>query len=180
MSHWSRWMGLLLVPALVLSLLAAADAQDAKKDAKKAEAKADKKADDKGKDDKKADDKPAPKAGERLSYGTVLAGKLQIDANSQKDFTLHISQKVVVPNPAAIQQMLVQQAQLAQRQAQIMRNPNPIQRQQQLAQLMRDMAQGQQNLYQVQDLNQNVKLRAAENIKVRLLSPPLDYDDKGN
>jgi hypothetical protein len=187
MSTWSRWTGLFLVLALVVPVIAGGDAKEAKKDAKKADAeakaKADKKGDDKAepKGDDKAAVKPKVEPKERFVWGTELTGKLNVEGNSQKDITLHVSQKVMVPNVGAIQSALQRQAQWAQRQQQIMRNPNPYQRQRDLAQLMRDMAQGQQqNLYQVKDVNQDVKLRAAENIKIRLLTPPIDYDDKGN
>src|SRR5207244_3200625 len=39
--------------------------------------------------------------------------------------------------------------------------------------------QGNPNLYQVKEIKKDIELRAADEMKVRVLNPPVDYDDKG-
>ncbi len=70
------------------------------------------------------------------------------------------------------------------RQLQAMQNPNPVQRQQQLVQVMLDIArfqqQGGQNLFTIKEQHKDLELRPVEDLKVRTLQPPLQFDDKGN
>jgi hypothetical protein len=170
-----RWFGaaaLMVVLALVLSPLAADD-----KDAKK-------KGDPPKTGDEAAKKKDAGKdKQEKLTWGMELIGKLTIDGNSQKDFTLHVTQKIMQPNYQAQQQYAQQQIQLAQHQVQMLRARTPQERsqaQQQYLQSLAQLAQTQRNLYQARDLNADVQLRFAEKVKVRLAQPPVAYDDKGN
>jgi hypothetical protein len=167
---------------------AAKDAKDAKADnpdkkipekkdepIPKKDDKTDKKDDKTGKKDDKTDKK------EKFVWGGEFTGKLkQIEANSQKDMTIEISWQVQEPNLQGQQEFLRTQQDWAKRQFDISRNTNFQQRQQQMYQLQIDMAKYKPNLYTVKTMNKDVPIRAADEIKVRALTPPLEYDDKGN
>src|SRR5262249_23866317 len=166
----NRWLSL----ALVLALAAPGFAADAKK--------ADKKADDKKAADKKAADKDEAKPKiEKVPLWQSFVGKLNsMDVNSQRDFTVQISQSVVEPNYGVIQSLLQRQAQLGQQLQNAMRVANPVQRQQQLKQVYRQMnTHSNQNLYTVKLVTKDIDLRGSDEVKVRLLNPPVDYDEKG-
>jgi hypothetical protein len=150
------------------------DDADAKKDEKKDDKKADKKTD-KKKDDEKADKK------EKLTWGAVFMGKLkEIDANSQKDFTVEV--QIPVPNPQGQQALLDAQNRWQRDQLDISRDPNPRNRYNRMVNLQntiaRDLPRLQANTMKMQA--KDLPVRAAEGIRVRALVPPLDYDDKGN
>jgi len=198
----ARIFGMLV---LVLALILPSFGQDAKKDAK---ADGDKKpAADKTKDKKTADkkSKTKPKTEEvnpedKVAYGQVVTGKLkQIDANSQRDFTVTL----MLPDPKKIygvemwmqQNIVLYQAQqansLAQQQLSIARATSIQARQQALVQYNNSftqfnvtLAQRQMQLAQKMETEilspKDYELRAAEKIKVRTGSPPTEYDDKGN
>jgi hypothetical protein len=176
MKHLFRWASFALVLALALPVFAADEKKDAKKDADKKDAK--KKDDKKDAKKEKDDDKKADK----LEYSTAFVGKLtQMSGNSQKDFTVQIEIKYLQPNVQAQNNLLRQQAEIARLQAQIRLTPNPYQRQQLTVQLLQKVQQlNQQKLYDVKTVQKNIELRAADEVKVRTLQPPVDYDDKGN
>jgi hypothetical protein len=158
-----RWMSWTLLFALALPVVAA----DEKKGAKK-----------KDKEDE-ADPKEAKK--EKLSYGTVFVAKMtDVAANSQKDFTVEVTYRYLQPNVQAIAQYQQKQQQLAIRLQQIQYIRNAYQRQQALIQLQQQAQQVPQNLYTVKTVNKKVELRGSEEVKVRTLQPPIDYDEKGN
>jgi hypothetical protein len=109
-------------------------------------------------------------------------GKLaQMDANSQRDFTVQVT--LYEPNPGGWNHLANLQQQLARQQFDFAQARN-IQGKQNAANAMRNTqieilkAQQPQKLYQPK--NVDVKLRAVEDIKVRWNYPPPDYDDKGN
>jgi hypothetical protein len=175
--YWfSRAFGVLVV----LALLVPTWAQDAK----------DKPAKDKkdvvAKDKKKTNPKIKPKDDapeEKVSYGAILLGKLkQMDANSQKDFTLTIYGKE--PDPAQqnelvrlTNQLAVQQAQL--RQYLLSKDFNSArQRQLDIINTNNAIAQTKLKLFRTKEID--VELRAADNVKVRSEFLPTEYDDKGN
>lgn len=151
---------------------------DAKKGAKAAKKKGDDK-DDKTAGKKKDDDKSADKK-EKITWGASFPGKLkEMDASSQKNFTVEV--QVPVPNPEGIAALTNAQADWQRRRIQILANRNPLQRAQQLAQLQRDMAvsMGRLQAGTIKYQGQEIRLRAAENIRVRTASFPAEYDDKG-
>jgi hypothetical protein len=178
--------GLLVVVVLVLPSLGADDKDDKKKDdpaAKKADAaKGDKEeAPKKPGDKEKAPAKTAKK--EKFTWGAEAIGKLTVDGNSTKDFTLHITQKTLEPDYGAQQQFAQQSMQLQQQQMRIAMARKPQDRQQamqQYYQTLMQLSQTQARLYRPKDVNFDVQLRFGENMKVRLLQPPVEYDDKGN
>jgi hypothetical protein len=137
----------------------------------------------KGADDDDDPPEKGKKKQEKFTWGQEIIGKLHVDGNSQKDFTLHISQKVREPDYGAIQQYAQQQQQLQQQQVRMAMARSIQDRQNamnQYANTMNQLQQTQMRLYRVKDVNIDVQLRYAENMKVRLYQPPVDYDEKGN
>jgi hypothetical protein len=183
MPRWPRLIGLLLLSALVLPPLAADDKDAKKKDdapkqkdaVKKDEDAPKKKTADKGKEPKEKK--------EKITWGAELVGRIDVAGTSQRDFTLHVTTKIMEPDYGAQQQYAQQRMQLAQQQAR-MATARTLQERNnaglQYYQISLQMAQTQQRLYRPKDHNYDVKLRFAENAKIRLSQPPPDYDDKGN
>jgi hypothetical protein len=172
--YWfSRVFGILVV----LALLVPSWAQDAKdKPAKdKKEAVKDKK-----KSDPKVKAKEDSEPEEKVSYAGTAIGKLkQMDANSQKDFTLTVYGKE--PDPGQQQNLFNQQQSLARLQFQLQttRDRNTfISLQMQIAQTLSQIAQTKSKLFRTKEFD--YELRAADNVKVRSNNPPVEYDDKGN
>jgi DNA-binding protein H-NS len=167
-----RWAGLTAMFALTLPLFAADEKEDAKKKkakepAKKAKKPAKKKAE--------ANDEPKEKP-EKVVYGKAfLATLTQVASNSQKDFAVEISYVYRELNSGALASL----AQLQQQQRQALLNRNFQQRQQQLAQIAQQMQQVQRTLYQLKEAKQKVELRATDDMKIRTLLPPPEYDDNG-
>lgn len=152
LSH--RWAGLALLIGLTLPLAAADDAKDKKKDL----------------------DKEKPKEAEKLVPLGQYTGVLTSIGGSDKLLTVKITIRYMEPNASAFQN----QQNLIRRQAEVMRQPNPIERQRQLAQLAYDMAQNQRNLYTKKEVSKDVDVQVADGAKVRSINPPLAFDDKGN
>jgi hypothetical protein len=146
-----RWIALPLVLVLALPVFGA----DEKKDKKK----------------KDEDGEPKAKA-EKLQYGaTFRAMVTKVSQASEKEFTVQISYQYL--DQVALANY---QRNLATQQQRAMMIRNPLQRQQALAQAMNQRPPG--NLVQTKKMD--VDLRANDDIKVRSLQPPIDYDDKGN
>jgi hypothetical protein len=125
------------------------------------------------KDDKKPE-------GEKLVSLGQVAGVLTSTGGSEAEYTIRVTLHVPQINPNAQVELLKRQQHLAQRQAEIMRNRNPVQRQQQMMQLLREAQQAPQNLITTKEVQQDVRAVPADDMKVRLLQPPPAYDDKGN
>jgi hypothetical protein len=188
---------------LLLAFSVPSFSQDARTDAepgsgRKAKANTTKKAADKSKSKMNADKEVDPE--DKVEYGQVVTGKLkQLDANSQRDFTVTL----MLPDPKKIynvevwmrQNIGAYQAQqtigLARQQVDIARSGNVVSRQQALFQYQRSLAQfnftlAQRQMQLAQKMEPEIysprdyELRAADNIKVRTGSPPTEYDDKGN
>jgi hypothetical protein len=192
MSFLSRVLGgFTLIVALLISNLAAQEnagkedpkavKEKDKKDPDKKEAakgKDDDKKDLKKKDDKKQttkkdkDDQEPKKDEEKVVWGAELKGKLkQLDANSQKDFTL----EVMVPDPKKILELSQWKAQQL---AGIAQSRDINDRRNRTANYQRELVQ--RSLPASLQSPQDLKLRAGDKIQVRSLYPPVDYDDKGN
>jgi hypothetical protein len=174
-------------------------ATNADKD-KKADKKTDKKKTDKKKTKAKAKPKEEVNPEDKVAYGQVVTGTLkQIDANSQRDFTVTLmlpdAKKIFDVNVWATQNIaLYQQQQLAsqaQQQLSIARQTTlqgraqaTLQLQQSVAQYTVTLTQRQLQLAQKMETEiyspKDYDLRAAEKIKVRTAVPPTEYDDKGN
>jgi hypothetical protein len=123
-------------------------------------------------DNRDAKDEPSEKP---ARLGEVVA-KLTHVEGAQKYLTVQITQKYVVPNPQAD---FSNGLNLLWRQQEILRNPNPVVRRQQLLQLIAEQQRNQLNAYQVREVPVNVELQATDDLKVRILQPPVDFDEKG-
>jgi hypothetical protein len=123
-------------------------------------------------------DKPEPP---KLVPIARFAGTLQGGAGESSG-TLKVRLKFprIEPNRQAQANYLNQQRGWLQRHAQIMRNPNPFQAQEQLFQLLRDIQQAQQNLFVVKQVEQDVEVLPADDMKVRTAVPDPGFDDMGN
>ena len=186
-----RGLGVLVVALAVLPLLAAQEAVKKKTakdeiEAQKADKadKADAKdaADTKTKTKKKGEDtEKKTEKKEKLVYGASFPGKLkEMDANSQKNFTVEV--QIPVPNPDGQRNLFNAQQNWQRRQFDISRNRNRAQAAQQMQQLQFDIAREMPKLQAglVKMEPKDVKLQAAENMRVRTVNLPLDYDEKGN
>ena len=162
--------------ALSVLLLPALTAQDAKKDeAKKDEVKKDEaKKDEAKKDEKKAEKKKEEKKKEeKLVYGQKINAKLaRIADNSAREFAIDMPEL----DPMKVFQF--QQWQMQQIVA-IAQQQNPQQRAQSMYNYQIEMAKKQSNP-QTRHTMKPVDMRAVEDIKVRTMYPPVQYDDQGN
>jgi hypothetical protein len=150
MSRHLRWAGFALLVAVASTWTAAAQE---KKDL------------DKDQKDKKDE---LVKLGEVTGMLTGLG--------EDRTVTVKVTYRYMEPNASAFQN----QANLARRQFDIMRNPNPFERQRQMAQLQVDIANNQRNLYTAKEVSKDVAFRPADGMKIRTNDPPLAFDDKGN
>jgi len=135
---------------------------------------------------------PGPKGGKdkdepkkpKLAYGVVLAGKLtQMEANSQRDFTLQVKSVVGERNTGAEQNLVNQLNQLARQQGDAARARNRQELQNALNAIQQTQIQivkTRAELVKYKEVSTDVKLRAGEDVKVRWAYPPIDYDEKGN
>lgn len=184
MNHFVRLLGIsLLLTAFAIVASPGSDAQDAKAQDPKADPakqddptkkKDDKKDDKKGKTDPKKDKKdpktdvkPKPPQ-EKLVYEKIVTAKIKkISTEAPNDFTI----EVVVPDPvkvAALQQWQYERL-MAIAQA------KPQDRFKLNFDFQIELAKRQNDIYTTQDFD----VRAVENVKVRTVDPPMEYDDKG-
>jgi hypothetical protein len=133
----------------------------------------------------KPKDEPADE--EKISYGGTLLGSLkQMDANSQKDFTLTVTAYLKEPDVGQQQALVNLNNQLRSQIAQLMQyivnkdRNNAINTQNAIAQTRVQIAQTQGKLFKTKEVSQDYELRAADTVKVRANFPPVEYDDKGN
>lgn len=162
---------------LLLALIVPTFAGDGKKDG-----------DEKKEVKKKSSDEPEKKGKaepkeKSPSVGTVFDAKLtQMDTDSTRDFTVQITHKYQEVNADVQRQLAQQQQQLAQHQAQLKRARNANDRQQaqqNVNNVLNQIAQSQRNLYKVKEVSKEYKLRATDEMKVRVLYPAPEYDEKG-
>jgi hypothetical protein len=146
--------------AVSLFMLPALTAQDKKKDDP-----------DKKEVEKPETDKPVKKKEEKVEHGPVVKTKIvSMKPDSARDFTIEVS----MPDP---QQMYNLQVWQAQQMASIAQARDPRTYAQRMAQFQMQMAQKQ-----AQGAGYTMKpidVRASENCKVRIMYPPVVYDDGG-
>ncbi len=171
-----RSTGLLLgFFALSLFLLPALTAQEKKADKKDV---ADEKKE--TKDEKKDPDKPEKKEAavkekkppeEKLQHGAVVKAKIiSMKPDSAHDFTIEWP----MPDPQKIMNLQMWQT---QQMISIMQDRNPVNRTQRMYQFQMQLAQKQANeTYTMKP----VDVRATDDCKVRIMYPPVQYDDSGN
>jgi hypothetical protein len=143
-----------------------------------------------GADDKKDAAKDKPK----VQQGGVLTAKVVNVEAQQKSFTVQVEMPVMraaggyagAGNLQAYQALLQQQQQLMQQQMQIMQIRNPAQRMLALRQLavqaqqQRVATPGQAGSpLQVTKVPKDIDLRAIDEMKVRVLDLPVEFDEKG-
>jgi len=130
--------------------------------------------------DPKVDPKADPKAEPKLIPLGRVAGTLQSVGGTSGFLTLRVPIRRLEPNTQAIANLAQQQRQWLQRQAQIMRTPNPVQRQQQMLDLVREVQQAERNLFVVKDTHVDVEFQPDEAMKVRTATPDPGFDEMGN
>lgn len=170
-------IGLIIGFMTILVFLLPLSGQDAKKEVDKKDVKAD----DKKEPDKK--DKEKKPAVEKLIYGgkfvTRIVGQ---KGETNREYTVQVNEvdpkKVYDMNLWSTQR----QQQLAQQYAQALQQKDFNQRAQQLANYQRDTANYQIELAKRKTqvyTAKNMEIRAAENAKVRTMTPPIEFDDTG-
>ena len=129
----------------------------------------------------------APKTDAKLDSKLIPLGQVvgTVTSFNESDglITVEITQRYLEANPQAQAGYLRDAQQLLVRQQNIMRTRNLVQRQQQLVQLMRDaqnLQSKQANLFRVKEVKSKVDLQLYDEVKVRTLTAPINYDDKGN
>jgi hypothetical protein len=183
-----RGAGLLvLAAALVLPAFAADDKKEVKADDKNPAAKADdKKEKDSPKSDKKDKDPPktdtsAEAKEKKAAQDKMLASRKLADVKlvqvegAQRYLTVQLTLKYAVPNAGAANNLANLQRQLVD----ATRITNPIDRQRRLAEIAIDIEKNKRNLLTVKEESQKIELQAADEMKVRTVLPPVEYDDKG-
>jgi hypothetical protein len=122
--------------------------------------------------DKTDTEKPAKKKEEKVDHGPVLKSKIiSMKPDSAHDFTI----EVPMPDP---QQMYNMQVWQAQQMASIAQARNPAEYAQRSASYQQQMAMkvARGEGYRMTP----VDMRATESCKVRMMYPPVQYDDAGN
>jgi len=160
--------------ALVLFLLPGLTAQEEKKEKDKAAEKKEAKKDEEKKDPEKPEkpEKPEPEkkpAEEKFVYGTKV-GPVKLLKVEEGEMDIEVQ----VPDPA---KLLALQQWSAQQMYNIAQQKNPQQYAQQMANYQIQLAQKQAN---ETTSPKTVSVKAAEGMKVRLMFPPLQFDDQGN
>lgn len=126
--------------------------------------------------DLKKESKEAKAARDSLiAAGKPFVAKLIQAEGSQKYVTVEVTQQVSTPNPDGARQVSTIQRQIAEQQ----RNTNLAERQRRLGELAVDLEKAKRNLVRTKDERHRLELLTADELKVRTLVPPLDYDDKG-
>ena len=105
----------------------------------------------------------------KLFASGKIAGKLTQVEGTSKYLTVQVTVKIQKPNLQALQSISNLQAQMAQ--ASQRRDLNRV------LDLQRQLAQ--QRPYSLEDFHHKIELHAADDMKVRMFTLPLEYDDKG-
>ena len=163
MSRFNRWAGLLVALAFILPASAADDKKDA-----------DKKADAKAEAAKKQAE--AKQKSKMLTAGKVT-GKLTTVEGSSKNFTVQITYKVGVPNAGALQNIENYKIQAAQ--VQLDPNRSAQDKLNALRSIQIEILKNQANAITYKDEAANLDFVAADDMKVRVANPPVEFDDKG-
>jgi len=120
----------------------------------------------------KADAKAKPETKEKLQAAGQFAAKVVRVDGEQKILTVQVTYVEVDPGKVQGNQRF-----LAQRQLEIARLTDARERLRQTLQLSAEMQRRQADIYR--PVHRNVELVAADDIKVRQLLPPVEFDDKG-
>ncbi|HLN30871.1 MAG TPA: hypothetical protein VK395_24235 [Gemmataceae bacterium] len=121
--------------------------------------------------------KPDPKekaATDKLLASSGFMGRLVRVEGAQKYITVQVSIPIAVPNGANLGNSLA----LLQLQQQMVTQRNPMQRQLLQLQMLQLAAAGGGG-YNFRQINKNIDLQAVDDLKVRSLQLPADFDEKG-
>jgi hypothetical protein len=131
------------------------------------------------KDKEKEPEKPPPV---RIVQKGQAVGTVNNWNETEGKFTLHMKVQYLEPNAQAQQNYARDMQNIMVRQQNLMTIRNPVQRQQEMVKIMQDAQrlQGQGNLFTVKERDQNIDVELAEDGVVRLGSPPVVFDEKGN
>lgn len=126
--------------------------------------------------DEKTETKESRAAREKLlgSSKPFLAKLLQVEG-SQKYLTVDITVQTPLPNLDAQRNLLNLQQQLLDAQ----RESTPLSRARRIRDLSIEMEKNKRNLVTMREEHQRLELQAADDMKVRTMILPLEYDDKG-
>jgi hypothetical protein len=120
--------------------------------------------------------KPEAKAAkDKLIAAGEVAGKL-IDLNrDERRLTVQVHLRYIVPNPDGI----AAQQQLQQDYADALQIEDPTERFQRLREIQIALVQNQPNLVMLKEEQHDVPVQFADEVRVRLLTLPLAFDNKG-
>jgi len=121
-------------------------------------------------------DKKDTGTSEKMLKAGLLQGKVLTVVESKKSLRLQITFHVPKLNQGALNGYLQAQQDLQR----ALLNTNPQQRLQQMLQAQQQMAQHQVQMYQPESVTRDVELQTIEDVKVRMLTPPPQFDDKGH
>lgn len=137
----------------------------------------------KGKKGKEKDGDDETKNTTKLIKSGVLVGRVQNVYEDKKRIRLQISYPVTSLDPGAAGQIAQAQAQVQQAmlQLRVARDPNALaQARQQVAQAQQQLVQAQARLYRTQMVNKDIEVQATDDVVVRMASPKLRFNDKGD
>jgi hypothetical protein len=133
---------------------------------------------------KKADYQATQADYDALVQAQVAAGKVSALASTDKTFTLQLEYQYLVSTGKRGSKVNSQVTSLLRQQEQIMAVRDPVKRLQRLEKLIRKAqqlkARGGRLPFKVKQGRKDFDLRAIEDVKVRVMQPPVEYDDQGN
>jgi hypothetical protein len=119
-----------------------------------------------------------------LLQAQIAVGKVSDLASTDRTFTLQFPYQYLVAAGKAGGKGNSQVNSLLRQQKDILATRDPIKRMQRLEQLIlkakRLTAKGGRQPFKIKSSRKDFDLRAIEEVKVRVLKPPVEYDDKGN
>ncbi len=149
MRRYAPWIGLLILLACFITVTSADDKTDTKT---KSTAK------------NKKDTKDKKLTGKDLTF----VGKLTRVEGAQRYLTVQVIQKIPQENAGAAQNIINLKRQLIGN-----RDPNSIRN------IQAEIYKNQLQLVTYKDQTKDIELQAADDMKVRTMLPPVEYDDKG-
>ncbi len=121
-------------------------------------------------------------AGDPLVTVAVIAGVVQ-DTGARGTLNLKVTLRYLEPSKEGQERYGKRYQELFDRQQAILSNRNPTEQQQQLAQLLKDaegLLDDQEDLFHVKEVQKDVELAVADDVKVRSAVPVQAFDEKGN
>jgi hypothetical protein len=133
---------------------------------------------------KKADYQATQADYDALVQAQIATGKVNTLASTDKTFTLQLDYQYLVATGKKGGKINSQVTSLLRQQEQIMAVRDPVKRLQRLQKLIRKaqqlQARGGRLPFKVKQGRKDFDLRAIDEVKVRVMQPPVEYDDQGN